>query len=511
MKAKYLMVLLCMVTLPTVALVTVTLNTLHGHEEALRTRMDRHAGLVISMLADDVNRLMLAESELVAGEFEHLLRMNTPLELLEQHAKRIAAERRLADEVYIFMNPWGFIVPQSGQSGETTEAVRRALAVNPSVQHKRADVDKDSLLFTAFPERPGIFTGFMLNRPALLEELRMMLSPWQGLGFHLSLTRHGGGELLPADIDISEEWFGAPSSAAGGRPHIVTAPYLSRVLPWPLQDWILQAEPEDSAEILNTRAVQQRLRLWALIMLPLLITAGAFMVIHAAARDAALARDNSALLSGISHDLRTPLAAAVMMAETLERDHGADPERRKHCTRLLLNECRRLSLMVEKILSIVRMGNPAGRNVMATLDLAALAERVSGAPQCGPLPVRGNESMLEQVLRNLLENASQYGDGEVRVECAHATRWSLWRKREWAVMRVINNGAGIPAAEMRNIWKPFYRGSLGRARNTNGLGMGLSLCKRIIRWHGGRITAKSAPGRTVFEVGLRLQGSKGAG
>lgn len=526
MKPGYLLVLLGGVIVPVILLVLLALDALRNQEHALRRRMDRQALLTLELIADDADRLLQRELAAVNTELEPLVQRNVPLEQLTAHGIRLAAARPLAENLCIFMNPWGFILPESTYDNDITEAVRRVLASDPGSATYKINAGKHAILLASVPGRPGLFTGYKINKTALVQELQTMLPAWQGMGFALSISKAVEDPAYSDDINISEEWQTEKIAERGDyqRPAFATPPILTRALPWPLENFELRATAEDSPEILNTRAQQQRLRFWTLLLLPLLLFGGIFIVIFAAVRDASRARDHSTLLAGISHDLRTPLAAAVMMAESLDSESMTDAASRKKCIQLLIRECNRLSNMVERVLSVVRMGNPAGIRNMTRIDLMQLVRRISGnetdkrtaagvstvtlsvdARVGETIPVTGNAGMLEQVLLNLIENARLYGNGKVQVELATETQGGiLWEKR-YAVIRVIDQGPGIAGDELNAIWKPFYRGTIGKKKNLSGTGLGLSLSRRMIKWHGGKISAVSKSGKgSIFTIKLPL-------
>ena len=115
-----------------------------------------------------------------------------------------------------------------------------------------------------------------------------------------------------------------------------------------------------------------------------------------------------------------------------------------------------------------------------------------------PIVVRADSVRLTQVFANLLDNAAKYTEPGGRIEVA------LERRGSWIEVRVTDNGIGIPASELPHVFDIFTRLDTSRSRKTGGLGIGLSLVKRLVEMHGGTVAAFSeGPARgSVFTVRL---------
>ncbi len=182
------------------------------------------------------------------------------------------------------------------------------------------------------------------------------------------------------------------------------------------------------------------------------------------------------LLSAVGHDLRTPLAAMRITAEFVE-----DPEVRDRLTRNLDE----LQAMTEAVLSAARSGPGEEKR---RVDLAALIESVCddlvemnlpvnvNIEGLAPLNCRPNE--IRRAARNLIENAVRYGG------CA---RVSLERGDGLFIVNVDDDGPGIPANRLDEVFEPFVRLEASRNNATGGSGLGLTLARSIAREHGGEI------------------------
>ena len=207
------------------------------------------------------------------------------------------------------------------------------------------------------------------------------------------------------------------------------------------------------------------------------------------ARIAALLGEKDVMLGAIGHDLKTPLAALRVRIESVPDD----AEREKMAATI-----EDITRTLDDILSLARVGRPT--DPLESTDLAALVASVveefedMGEPvtfeesQRIALPLRA--TWLRRALRNLIGNALRYGE--------HATV-SLLREHGDAVIRIEDEGPGIPGADLARMMEPFTRGESSRNRTTGGAGLGLAIARAIAEQHGGRLILTNRP-----EKGLRV-------
>ena len=201
-------------------------------------------------------------------------------------------------------------------------------------------------------------------------------------------------------------------------------------------------------------------------------------------RIAALLNEKDVMLGAIGHDLKTPLAALRVRIESVE-----DPAERAKMAATIEDITRSLN----DILSLARVGRPS--DPVERTDLSALLASVVeeyedmgepvelGASQRLALPLRA--TWLRRALRNLIENAVRYG-GKARV--------SLQSEGKAAVVRIEDDGPGIPDGEIAGMMEPFARGEASRNRETGGAGLGLTLARAIAEQHGGTIAIRNRVG-----------------
>lgn len=223
-----------------------------------------------------------------------------------------------------------------------------------------------------------------------------------------------------------------------------------------------------------------------------------------------LVRSERELLANVSHELRTPLARIRVALElAAEGDH----ERARRYLSEIGDDLAELDGLVEEILTAARLAGagPGGLPVHRTrLTLPALLGDVAArfradAPDRtltlevgeGLPAVEADAPLLRRLVDNLLDNARKYSEPAAPVTLAARAEGDA------VVLEVRDRGIGIDAADLPRLFTPFFRTDRSRARGTGGVGLGLTLAKRIAEAHGGRISAQSAPGQgTTIRVEL---------
>jgi two-component system sensor histidine kinase KdpD len=318
----------------------------------------------------------------------------------------------------------------------------------------------------------------VLGGPAEFEAARRAFETGQAIGFDL---RGGGWDVVHVPLEAGVQCHGVLSA----RP--VTAAW----------------EPE-RLQLLRLLAIQTSV---ALERCRLVDEA------HTARAQAETERTRSALLSAVSHDLRTPLAAITGAATSLQDEGGrlSDATRRE-LAETIADEAQRLNRLITNVFEMTRLESGAIRvrrdwhSVEEIIGAALvrleplLAGRAVTAVLEHDLPLVSLDDVLfEQVVWNLVENALKYSPADGPVE-VHA------RLADGALeVRVADHGPGLPSGDAERIFEKFYRGA--NASSLPGAGLGLAICQSIVAAHGGTITAANAPeGGAVFTVRLPLTG-----
>jgi signal transduction histidine kinase len=223
-------------------------------------------------------------------------------------------------------------------------------------------------------------------------------------------------------------------------------------------------------------------------------------------RDLTVERDleaaKSDFIATVSHELRTPMTAVLGAAKTLLRDDIAlAPERRQQLLEMIGAQGVRLTQITEEVLLANRLDRGDLRVDSERVDLTelvreaveAMRERLPDSVSLsidsnGVAPALGDRGRIEQVLVNLIDNAIQYSPegGEVVVRTAPS---------ETGVrVEVADEGIGVPLAEQRAIFEKFYRGDPQHRAVPGGTGLGLYICRELVRRMGGTIGVQSRPG-----------------
>ncbi len=204
----------------------------------------------------------------------------------------------------------------------------------------------------------------------------------------------------------------------------------------------------------------------------------------------------------VSHELKTPVGAITLLAETIE-DAAGDPEAVRRFAGRMAAEAQRLSALVHEIielsrlqvagalgpLSLVRLDDVVAESVDRA-QTAASAKRVrldiGGAHG---VHVFGNRDLLVTAVRNLVDNAVAYSG-----EASHVGV-GVREVGDLVEIAVVDEGIGIAPAEQERVFERFYRVDPARSRATGGTGLGLSIVKHVAADHGGDVTVWSQPGR----------------
>ena len=332
----------------------------------------------------------------------------------------------------------------------------------------------------------------------------------------------GGRELAPGQSNFT-------STTAGELPLLAEAVGRLAVYPRP------PGTPDHAFQVrvfLADAAVlyaQQRQRAWLFGGL-ILAAAGTALVGLLAAqrafrRQLRLNEMKSNFVSSVSHELRAPIASVRLLAESLDRGKVTDEAKRRDYFRLIGQECRRLSSLIENVLDFSRIDQGRKQYEFEPTDLPALvsqtvkllepyaAERQVTLRLLQPSTFHLQPSLdgkaLQQALVNLIDNAVKHSPAGSEVEIVlsdsrapraphdppPATDSLAPSPSPRISLSVTDHGPGIPAVEHERIFEPFHRLGSELRRETTGVGIGLSIVKHIVEAHGGRVRVESEAGK----------------
>jgi two-component system sensor histidine kinase SenX3 len=219
-------------------------------------------------------------------------------------------------------------------------------------------------------------------------------------------------------------------------------------------------------------------------------------------------------VANISHELKTPVGALSLVAETLEGED--DPKIVARLSHRMRTEAERLSRIIEDLLDLSRIESeesPSRDPVPVHLILGQAIERLRPAAQHRgirldveePPPdvvVRGDRRQLVSAVHNLVDNAIKYSEDESSVQV------KVEDSNGWVDISVADHGIGIPSRDLERIFERFYRVDRARSRDTGGTGLGLSIVRHVAGNHGGevRVVSREGEGSTFT---LRLPGATG--
>lgn len=221
-----------------------------------------------------------------------------------------------------------------------------------------------------------------------------------------------------------------------------------------------------------------------------------------------LRRIRSEFIDNLSHELRTPLTTMRLLAESLvlEARRTELPERVGEGIGRIELETSRLVQMVDELLDLATIEQGEAPLEMAPVDLGAVVDetlerlrayaehhsvslQADVSPETGTRTVSGDADRLGQILVNVVDNAIRYSPvgGEVVVHVRPS--------ESEVVVEVTDQGAGIAHADLERIFERFYKGDRARSRGRGGTGLGLAIARHIAERHGGRMWARSEPGK----------------
>ncbi|MGH9054599.1 MAG: sensor histidine kinase [Acidimicrobiales bacterium] len=224
-------------------------------------------------------------------------------------------------------------------------------------------------------------------------------------------------------------------------------------------------------------------------------------------------------VANVSHELKTPVGALSLLAETLDGEQDAEV-----VTRLagrIAFEAQRLGRIIDDLLDLSRIEtNEAGQTELVSVDsilsqalepLSGLAESSgvtlevagAGAGAAGParMAVPGRRADLVSAVSNLVDNAIKYS------ERGSLVRISVTYEPDAVKVAVSDQGVGIPARDLDRVFERFYRVDRARSRSTGGTGLGLSIVRHVAVNHGGSVAVRSTEGEgSTFTLRLPVAG-----
>ncbi|PYJ09197.1 MAG: PAS domain-containing sensor histidine kinase [Verrucomicrobia bacterium] len=247
-------------------------------------------------------------------------------------------------------------------------------------------------------------------------------------------------------------------------------------------------------------------------------TEGAVVLFHDVTQLRQMEEMRREFVANVSHELRTPLSIFRGYLETLLDDPQQPPGELLRILEIMERHSDRLNALVEDVLSLARLESPGAELDLSEVDLVEFLPSIMrdwerkfqakqltsrlDLPENLPL-IEAEESRLQEVIYNLLDNAVKYSDPGSQISLQASVEGDRVR------ISVADQGTGIREADLPRIFERFYRADKGRSREQGGTGLGLSIVKHIVQLHGGTVEAESEPGKGTT-ISVRLPISRGS-
>jgi two-component system phosphate regulon sensor histidine kinase PhoR len=263
-------------------------------------------------------------------------------------------------------------------------------------------------------------------------------------------------------------------------------------------------------DLVNNRVITSFVLLTLLIIV---LIVGMVFLYRSIRKEMNLSQAKSEFVSNVSHEIRTPLSLISMYAETLEMNRV--PEERKHeYYSIIAKETTRLSRIVNRILNFSRMEANKKKYDFRLVQLNDICDQVldsyflhlkdqgftvNFSKADNLAEIQGDRDSINEAIINLLDNAMKYSGDRKDIELH--TR----QEKQSAIVEVRDRGIGIARAHQHAIFDQFFRAPSGDVHNTKGSGLGLTLVKKTMEAHHGKVTVESSPGegstfRLIFPI-----------
>jgi signal transduction histidine kinase len=230
---------------------------------------------------------------------------------------------------------------------------------------------------------------------------------------------------------------------------------------------------------------------------------GGYLLLRDVNRDVRVAEVRTQFVASVSHELKTPLTAIRMYAETLAMGRSRDEQTRSEYLETIVNESERLARLVDNVLDFskieqgkkiyrlrpTRLEDVAGSAVRAMqFPLAQQGFQLHFSIQPDMPELKADPDAIQQAILNLLTNAMKYSGDAREIDLRLAAR------NGDAVIEVADHGLGMQPEEQKRVFEKFYRAPSHESRLIAGTGLGLTLVAYIAKAHGGRVQVESSPG-----------------
>jgi len=369
-----------------------------------------------------------------------------------------------------------------------------------------------------YRERLDNVFGFMVNLPWVsthyFRDVAAQVSRIAGSdgGVVLSVLDEKGVPVTSPPVSLTKDAIGRrPFPLAFFDPILQPTNATAR---FQVQVWTAEATVVGDPTMLAANQGAQRTLAMA-ILTALLLAAGVMLTLRAARASTDLTRLRSDFVATVTHELKTPIATIRAVSETLASGRLDNTAAAKEYAQMAVQEAKRLTRLIDNLLAYSRVTDVTEvysfeaippeqvvedtvREFATTLTASRFEVHVDTEP--GLPSIRVDRTAIALALANLLDNAIRYS-GDSRYLRIHTHR-----SDNGVVIEVIDQGIGIPDAEISQVTRRFYR---GHQAPSGGSGLGLAITQRIVNDHGGELTIRSEVGRGTT-VGIALPATEDA-
>jgi len=454
--------------------------------------LNQHAWDVCSQWATQVDLLLARDPAVDQRKLDEYLERTPALQavvLADSNLQHVSILRRHG-ETGDLLTPaeWNALVVPARPR---LDAIRRFQRVDyrklePFVLPDTARGNGRILIMFARAIRPGEFAGLLIREGQFIQRvITPRLTDVAAEEFILGVFRKGAVEPVTASAPV-------PPASEFQRREL-----------WLLPGHEIGIRLQGTTVDEVVRARFQR-NLVLIILLDLILLAGAVMIYRNVRAQTEFARSKSAFVSNVSHELRTPLALIRMYAETLEMGRLKQESKKQEYYATILRETDRLSHLVNTILNFSRMEagrrpyqfhpldlNDATRGVLETYRLHFEQHQVQLDVALCDTPVRiaADADAVAEAIINLMDNGMKYRGNSPYLGVRTLVRDGT------GVVEIEDHGIGIAPEHHKKIFDVFYRVPTGTVHETKGSGLGLSLVDHIMKAHNGTVELTSAPGK----------------
>ncbi|MBN1951359.1 MAG: HAMP domain-containing histidine kinase [Bacteroidales bacterium] len=505
---RYILIIILIFIIPTVYLAVFEIDSLRENERVIEEIYTNQLDAIlypINQYSDDIFKTL-------GNLMQNCLSEDTAYRdsCLLQHAERLSSPCQF------------FLYDQSGN--RCTELIDRGKHPVTSGELRQVLIDKEQLLTKLAVNYTDWGYQKIETIPVNGKYTCLLFCVGTGgtnsfLAFVLEPKRFIDNELMPyiqeiigeeGKLAISVQKLGDKSSITNSErsKESIDPEYEKSLWLFPEYSLGIKLKGSSVSEIVRSRTQKN---LFLIIIIDLILLLGIWLIYRNVKKQVELSQLKSDFVSNVSHEIRTPLALITMYIETLEMGRISTREKIHEYYTVILQETRRLTSIVNKILNFSQIESGKRKYIMEHADLNEVVRAIADSYSIRiekdgftctqklqeDIPgIEADKEALADAIINLIDNAIKYSDQDKYIEL------ETYRKGSMVVFAITDHGIGISPTEQKYIFDKFYRVTEKNiALRSKGSGLGLAIVKHIMDAHGGKINLESTKGRgSRFEL-----------